>query len=80
MTARHAEAGADHDGGVVGVIGAKIETISTTHFMKTDPDIGLNVFHQMTQMNGTVGVGQSTCDQNGTHEKALSMVFRTRNE
>ena len=32
-------------------------------FLKTDPDIGLDIFDQMPQMDGAVGVGQGTGDE-----------------
>jgi hypothetical protein len=35
-----------------------------TLLLETNPDISLDILHQMAQMDGTVGVGQGTGDEN----------------
>ena len=44
------------------VVGADVDAFVAAQFLKTDPDIGLDVLHQMAQVDGAVGVGQSGCD------------------
>ena len=46
------------------VIGTDVGTLMTTLFLETNPDIGLDILHQMAQMDGAVGVGQGTGDEN----------------
>lgn len=41
----------EHDGGAVRIIGADVVTFMAAHFLETNPDICLNVFHQMPQMD-----------------------------
>ena len=45
------------------IIGADIVTFVPSHFLKAHPDIGLDILHQVAQVNITVGVGQSTGDE-----------------
>jgi hypothetical protein len=37
--------------------------LMTTHLLKTHPDVGLDVFDKMTQMNRAIGIGQGTGDE-----------------
>jgi len=48
--------GAQHDGGAVGIIGANINGLMALHLLKAHPYIRLNVFHQVAEMNGAIGV------------------------
>lgn len=49
--------GFQHDRRAVRVVRANVITLIAALFLKTHPDIGLNVFNQMSKMNGAVGVG-----------------------
>ncbi len=55
-----------HDRGAMGVVGADIKGLVTLHLLKSDPYIGLDVFHQVTQVDGTIGIGQGTGHQEFT--------------
>ena len=56
--------GAQHDGRAVRVVGADIMAGVAAHFLEAHPDVGLDVFDQMAQMNAAVGVGQGGGDEN----------------
>src|SRR5690554_634430 len=56
--------GTEHNGGAVGIIGANVVASVASHILIAHPDIGLNVFQQMAQVNGAVGVGQCAGNQN----------------
>lgn len=62
-------AGAQHDGRTVGVVGTDIIATMPAHLLETDPNIRLNVFHQVADVDGTVGIGQGTGNQD------ISLVF-----
>ncbi len=47
---------AQHDRRAVRVVSADVVTLVATHFLKTHPDIGLDVLNQMADVDGTVGV------------------------
>jgi len=49
--------GPQHDRGAVRVVGAEVITFVAARFLKADPNVGLNVFHQMTDVDRAVGVG-----------------------
>ena len=53
----------EHDRGAVGVVRAHIPALVPAHPLKARPDVGLDVFHQMADVDGTVGVGQRAGDQ-----------------
>ncbi len=55
--------GLEHDGGAVGIVSADIGALLATQFLEANPDVGLDVFQQMAQMNGAIGVGKGTGDQ-----------------
>jgi hypothetical protein len=50
----------------MGVIGADKSALVTAHILKTIPEIGLKVLHQVADMDIAVGVGESTGHQNFT--------------
>jgi len=56
--------GLEHDRGAMGVVRTDVVTFMATHFLKTHPDIGLDVLHEVAQMNGAIGVGQGAGYQN----------------
>ena len=58
--------GAQHNRCTMGIIGANIETMVTLHLLKSNPYIGLDVFHQMAQVDGAIGVGQGTGNEDFT--------------
>ena len=53
----------EHDGGAVGIIRAHIGALLAAQFLEAYPDIGLDVFQQVAQMNGAIGVGKGTGHQ-----------------
>src|SRR3989338_3794914 len=55
--------GAQHDRRAVGVVGAYIMHLVPLHLLEAHPDVGLDVFDQMTEVDAAVGVGQSRGDQ-----------------
>ena len=57
---------ADHDRGAVGVVGTDVDAVVPAHLLKPHPEIGLNVLHQMSQVDVPVGIGQGGCDDNAT--------------
>ena len=54
----------DHDRGAVRIVGAHKEALVTAKPLKTYPDICLDIFDKMAQVNWSIGVGQCSCDQN----------------
>ena len=56
--------GPEHNGRAVGIVGANVVTVLATHFLVTHPDIRLNVFQQVAQVDRTVGVRQGAGNQN----------------
>ena len=53
-----------HNGSAVGVVGANVVALLSTTFLKTHPNVGLDVLKKMTQMNGAVGIRERACHQN----------------
>ncbi len=53
----------EHDGGAVGVIGANVQALLAAQLLKAHPDVGLDVFQKVAQMDRAVGVGQGAGDQ-----------------
>jgi hypothetical protein len=58
--------------GSVCVVGTDVNTLVPSQFLKSHPDIGLDIFHQVPQMNRTVGIGQGGGNQNLTFAHYLS--------
>ena len=56
-------AGADHDRRAVRVVGTDINAPLAAEFLEADPDIGLEIFDQVAEVDGAVGVRQGTGDQ-----------------
>jgi hypothetical protein len=46
------------------------------HFLETHPNVGLNVFHQMAEMDAAVGVGQGGSNENFSlvHQLPIEIV------
>ena len=55
--------GTNHDGRAVRVIRADVDALVTAQLLKADPDIGLNVLHEMAEVDRTVCIRQGRCDQ-----------------
>jgi hypothetical protein len=43
----------------MGIIGADVDAAIAHHFLKPDPDVGLQIFHEMADMNRAICVGKS---------------------
>ena len=56
-------AGANHDRGPVGIIGTNVDAAVTSHFLKSDPNVSLDIFHQMSDVNRAISVGKGTGDK-----------------
>ena len=55
---------ANHNGRSMRVVSADEDAAMTAQFLKADPDIGLDVFHQMPDMDVSIGIGQGSGDEN----------------
>ena len=55
--------GAQHDGRAVGVVGADIVASVSLHFLEAHPDVGLDVFDQMAEVDAAVGIRQRGGDE-----------------
>src|SRR5690554_344682 len=56
--------GPEHNSGAMSVVCANVVAVLAAHFLITGPDVRLNVFQQVAQMNGAIGVGQGAGYQN----------------
>ena len=54
---------AQHDRRAMGVVGADVMHLVPTHLLEAHPDIGLNVFDQVAEMDRAVCVRQRRRDQ-----------------
>src|SRR5262249_19396295 len=75
-------ASADHDRGAVRVVGAHINTPIADQLLEANPDIGLDVLHQMANVDIAISVGQGGSDEDSTHgrdsENVLKNLCKTR--
>jgi hypothetical protein len=55
--------GAQHDRRAVRVVGADVPAFVAGHLLEAHPDVGLDVFDQMAEVDGAVGVGQGGGDE-----------------
>jgi hypothetical protein len=55
--------GPDHDRGAVGVVGAHEDAPVAAELLEPDPDIGLDVFNQMPDVDVPVGVREGGGDE-----------------
>ena len=53
-----------HDGCSVRVIRTDKVAFVAIHALKSNPNIGLDVFHHVAQMNWPIGIGKCACHQN----------------
>jgi hypothetical protein len=58
--------GSDHDCRAVCVVRADIDALVAAKLLEADPDVGLDVLHQMPDVNGAVGVGEGTGNEDLT--------------
>jgi hypothetical protein len=65
--------GTNHDGCAVSIVGADVDAAMTSQILETDPDIRLDIFDQMAQVNMAIGVRQSRCDKNSSDSHASSV-------
>jgi len=67
----------------VGVAGAHIEAALAAQPLEPYPDIGLDILHQVAQMDGAVGVGKGTGDEDPAcgvrHRRGGSMRLKLNN-
>lgn len=50
---------AEHNGGAMSIIRTHIHTVMPSELLQAHPDIGLDSFHHMAEMNGAIGIGES---------------------
>ena len=63
---------ANHDRGAVGIISTNVNAAIANQLLKTNPNIRLDVFDQVTDVDRSVGVGQGAGDQDlACHRKGL---------
>ena len=55
--------GTQHHRRAVGVVGADVMAFVPAQFLEPHPDVGLDVLHQMPEMDRAVGVGQGAGDE-----------------
>ncbi len=55
--------GTDHDSRAMGIIGANVQTSVSFQFLKSHPDVCLDVFNQMPDVDRTVGIRQGAGDE-----------------
>ena len=56
--------GGNHDGCAMRVVGTYKMHFMTLHALRTNPDVGLDVFHDVTDVEIAVGIGQCGRDKN----------------
>ena len=52
-----------HDGGAVGVVRAHVVALVPAHLLEAHPDVGLDVLHEMAEVDAAVGIGQRGGDE-----------------
>ena len=67
---------ADHDRSAMRVVSTKIPTLISPQFLKTDPDVGLDILHQVSQVNWAIGIGKSGSHQDlALSHSTLHLLF-----
>ncbi len=62
---------AQHDRRAMCVVRAHVTAVVSAHFLEAHPDVGLDVFDQMAEMDAAVGVGQGGSDEDlAGHDRA----------
>ena len=67
--------GAYHDCRAMGIVGTKVTAIVAEKFLKSDPDIGLQILDQMANVDMAIGVGQGGSDKNTAFAHRLDLQF-----
>jgi len=62
---------AQHDRRAVRVVGADVIDLVTPHALEARPDVGLDVFDHVAQVDGAVGIGQGGGDEDAARHGAL---------
>src|SRR3989338_748041 len=52
-----------HNRRAMTIAAANVKTLMTVHLLKSDPNVSLNIFNQMSQMNGAIGIGEAGGDK-----------------
>ena len=61
--------GANHDCRTVGIISTDVDAAIPPHFLKPNPNISLDIFDQVPDVNWAIGVGKRAGDEKFTcHE------------
>jgi len=55
--------GTQHDRRAVRVVGTDVPALVAGHLLEAHPDVGLDVFDQVAEVDGAVGVGQGGGDE-----------------
>ena len=55
--------GLEHDRCAMGIVGTNEMHLMAGHALRTHPDIGLDVFHDVPDMERTIGIGQGGGDK-----------------
>ena len=67
--------GAQHDRRAVGVVGTDVVDLVPQHLLEAHPDVGLDVLHQVPQVDGAIGVGQGGGDEEAAdHERGRNLT------
>ena len=53
----------DHDGSAVGIVGTDEFHVVALHSLKANPEVRLDVFHDVAHVKGAIGVGQGGGDK-----------------
>jgi len=56
--------GTEHNSSTMSIVRTNVVAVLATHFLIAHPDIRLNVFQQMAQVDGAIGVRQGAGNQN----------------
>jgi hypothetical protein len=70
----------DHDGRAVRVVGAHVAALVAAELLKADPDIRLDVFDQVPDVNVPVGIGQGRGDKQTAGHQGWDWGLGTRVE
>ena len=71
--------GLEHDGRAMRVVGADEMHLVALHALKPHPDVGLDVFHDVADMERPVGIGQGGGDEQlARHGQCASTAERPR--
>jgi hypothetical protein len=54
----------------VRIVGADVDTFIAAHFLETNPEIGLNILYEMSDVDIAVGVGKRTGNYYTSHFSA----------